>query len=220
MTIIKPILAATTALALAACGGTSEEDIIDVILSDGAIEGLELPSEEDLADLPEEAQDLLEELQETNESFSRTGTLPGGNATYVGRVGLEIAAEEDGEETAQAYLFGDMTAVADFVGMAFDGDVTGITGQLASGEDLAITGDLAFMGGLDMSDDTEIESGLSGDLTVTGGDAAGTYSISAIMDGTFAGNEAARALGTIEGSVTNPDDSTDSVFGAFLGEKQ
>ena len=186
--------------ALAACGGGGGDDGGSGVLSTGLLTDVEVPSDGDLAGLPQEVQDLVADFVALNESTSAPDMMPGGTAVYSGSWGF-------GLEESDAVVAGDLLMTANFDMMTINGNVSNFVGD-DDGTSLTIGNTLDVNGNIT---GTEMNAGVAGTLNVEGDD----YDIGGTMLGAFGGANATTVLGTLTGTVTNPDASEDYFSGYF-----
>lgn len=211
--MIRMCLALTGVAALAACGGSGGsgdggDDGGIGVLSTGALQDVEVPSADDLAGLPQDVQDLVNDFVTANETLAATTTRPTGTASFEGNYGFGF--DDADNETV---VIGDMRMTANFDTGIIDGTVSNLTGTSPEGT-LTISNDLDVSAVIDNTAD--IAGTVGGDVELEGE----TYGFSASIAGTFAGDTAGSAIGTTEGLVTNPDNSVDSISGYFLTEQR
>lgn len=199
--------------ALSACGGSSgsggdsDEAGGTGVLSSGVLTDVEVPSADDLANLPADVQTFVNDFVSANESLTATATRPTGSASFTGGYGFGF---DDADNPTVVY--GDMTMTADFDTGNINGTVTNLTGD-SEGTALTINNDLNVLAVIDNA--AEIAGTVAGDVELEGE----TYEFEASLAGSFGGANADTALGTTMGLVTNPDSSTDSISGYFLLDK-
>lgn len=199
--ILAPAIIVT---GLAACGGTTSSGSETGRISNGVLENIELPSNESLAEFPQEIQDLVNGFASRNESNARTETLPTARATYTGNLGFAL----DNEDRVAA---GTLQLIADFDASSVGGGVTDLTG---SGPDGPVT-----LGGT-----LNVSAGITGPTiegTITGTIEDGTdlYNVNGGLQGVFGGSNAEVLLGSVDGSIILPDGSRDGIDGFFSADK-
>ncbi len=204
------LLLAVSVGALSACstggedgGGNGDPGRI----SSGVLEA-ELPTEKELAALPQPAQDTVAAFIDLNENTVRSTTFPSG--TDVGYSGTTAGAIGDGDELV--YLAGDISLVANFdQARIIDGQMGNFNVYEAEDTQTAIpvsgTVDIAS-GPIDTADYRVSFAGtLSADQQ--------NFEFEGQMFGAFTGDNAATTLGTYTGQVTNAMRETDSLDGVF-----
>jgi len=207
---IKLAFLGIAGLALTACGGGGGEG--EFIVSDGVLDGIELPTSGDLAEFPQEVQDLIAEFQNRNENTPPASNIPTmGTANYAGTFGISV---ENGDEIL-AVITGDLALTADWdnpFGDLVTGNVTNLSGEDGDGNALHPTGNLAIdapIAGASLEFGT-----VMGTITLPDGD----YGLNGSFDGAFAGDGATSMIGQTEGTITNPDNSTDSFSGLWYAD--
>jgi len=95
------------------------------------------------------------------------------------------------------------------------GDVTDLAVTNADGVDLTTSGTLDFVADIGADSTASISGTIIGNVTVEGD----VYALGSTVDGTFAGDNAENGIGELEGTVTNPDGSTDDLFGIVVLEQ-
>lgn len=205
--IMKPILGMCV-LAVAACGGGSDDGGEDLIVSDGLLQ-LEYDADlaEQLAGTP--FLDTFNNLERVNE----TGVVeaePTGGSVYTGTFGFEL-------DDAGALITGDSTFTVNgastrveavFQPTAVTGgpnDPTGISGEF-SGDTVLGDVEAGYYSG-----------GLSGDITVEyGAEPDQTFDIGADLQGVFA--EGGETIGSFEGRIdSGATVGTDTPLDTFGG---
>lgn len=210
---IHVALLGLASLALTACGGGGGGGGDgEFIISNGVIDGIELPTGGDLAAFPQDVQDLITEFQDRNENTPAATNIPTmGTANYSGTFGISV---ENGDEIL-AVIAGDLSLTADWdnpFGDLVTGNVTNLTGEDGTGAALNPTGNLAI--DAPIAGDALDLGTITGTVTIEGED----YDVDGRFDGSFAGDGATSMLGQSEGGVTNPDNSEDTFFGLWFAD--
>lgn len=203
---MKNVLSITGICFLAACGG-SGSGANTASISSGILQNIEIPSDADLSDAPAEVRALVSEFRDLNDNNAPTETLPGGRAEYAGTYGIGL----DENETV---LYGDMNLDVNFGTQNATGTVSNITGD-NDGTALDISNDLDVTLAIDTSDST-VSGNISGTVSLDDED----YDVSGTLGGGFGGTDAEVLLGETEGTITNPDSSTDGFSGFWATEEQ
>lgn len=205
---VKYLMGVVALGALAACGGGDDGDGDDGFLTtNGVLSEVEIPSDGDLANLPTEVADFVNAFVAANESLTQTQSRPMGTAEFTGEYGFGF--DDDDNPTV---VIGAMAMSVNFDGGGISGTVSNLVGD-SDGVMLNIGNDLAILGVIDNQSD--IAGTVAGDVELDGE----TYGFEASITGAFAGNGAETALGTTQGTVTNPDTTQDGISGYFLAEK-
>ena len=214
MKISKLTMTSAMALALAACGGSSDSADPDTIVSSGILE-IELPT--DPSAYGTEVETLIGQVTTANE----TGSLidPANSAVYDGTWGAEVNDYVGGDGAliggdAQITVNLDSTSATATFGVEFaeENDGGNMTSLTVVGDIFEDSGGLTIASGL-------LSGGLEGDFLVEGEE---TYSFTGALDGAFADVDGTNtAFGQFDGTLTNttegsPDEGlTDDVGGAF-----
>lgn len=208
MNKFSTISAGAALFALAACGGTTVDEAIEDIadefqISSGVLDDIELPKDEDLADLPSLVSDLVNEFEEFNEDYDVTSTLPSGSADYTGTLGFQV-------EDQETYLAGDLALVANFDALTFDGTYSNIAGVSEDGDTLTVIGSVPVDTTIrDGSDGVTFDGTLFGDVSLEDE----TYRFNALIDGAFGGTNGEVAVAEVSGNIGDPDGGSDEIFG-------
>lgn len=208
MNIVKTLIVSSGLGALAACGG-SNSGADEFVLSSGVLDDVELPTGENLSELPAFVQDLVGEFDDLNTTNATTTTLPVGGATYSGTMGFEV--DED------AFFVGDLVMAADFDSRSFDGTYSDISGVNEDGDTLNVVGSVPVMTTIGSDAEGVTFAGTAeGDVTLEGDN----YRFNVRLNGAFGGDNADIALADVEGNIFDySDDSYDDVFGLAALEK-
>lgn len=218
---MKIITLASTSIALAAlaaCGGSNNEGEdpvrgVDFEISNGVIANFEVPTDEQIAELPSQIADTVNAFIDANENTILTSTLPTGEALFVGP--WAMGENDDGD----SLVGGTMSIDVDFdpgdeflngrldVEYVFDDDgnllpVTPNYLEGQEGKDVAING---------VIEDGAISGTMNGRFDVDGE----TTTIGGFVNGSFTGDGATGAIGTLEASVQNGADSGAGFEGLF-----
>ena len=195
-------------LALTACGGGSSGEFV---VSNGIIDGVELPTGGDLAEFPQEVQDLITEWTDRNENTPQASNIPTmGTANYRGTLGISV---EDGDVIVAA-IYGDLALAADWDnpnGDLVTGKVTNLS-VVDGGGTYNPTGSLAIDAPIS---GPSLELGtVKGTFSLPNGD----FNLNGSFDGAFADNGASSMLGQTEGTMTYPNNTTDSFSGLWYAD--
>lgn len=199
-------------LALAACGGTTDGGDpvqgVDFVISSGIISDIEVPTDAQLDELPREVARVVREFTVSNSIAGGSGTAPSGDADYNGTFAFGF----DGEDN-DASVAGDINVTVDFLEGLVTGQMSAITVYDDEGEQLTTNGGVLEIRG--ETPDNKFTASAQGDILLEGE----TYGIDAALAGDFAGEGFARGLGTINGTVSNPDGSDEGLEGLYVFEK-
>lgn len=206
----KLILTGSVVLALSACGGSNSDNAF--VTSVGLLE-LELPDAETRASFPTAVNNTLDDLVDINENFDTTSDLPTGSAEYSGSYAAEVSSEDE----VGAYIVGDLDLVADFDpgALSITGNVTDLNVTDGDGNALTSSGTLDFVADIGANSTASISGTIIGTVDLEGEN----YDVGSTVDGVFAGDNAEKGIGELEGTVTNPDGSTDDLFGIVVLEQ-
>ncbi|NNU78995.1 hypothetical protein HMH01_00965 [Halovulum dunhuangense] len=214
MKVNSTVLLTVSLFALAACsssdGGSGGGGGGGGEISQGIFEQ-ELPTAEELAGLPQEAQDFVAAWDDLNQNG--TEERPNADATYAGSVGFAV---ESGTAEDNTLVFGDISLAADFTGDIITGSMTNL-----SAFDSETPPEGAALGGqLDLSNgaitDSRYTADFGGDLTLDDNGDVETFSVAGDLEGAFAGTQ---TLGVLTGTVTEGP-VVDQIDGIFLADQQ
>ena len=217
MKFFGPTIAIGAALTLAACGGSSsggEDPVqgVDFEISEGVISDIEIPTDAQIAQLPNEIQNVVNQFVSANENEILTPTLPMGEALFVGPWAAGSTGDSD------ALVGGTMSIEVDFdAGDEFlNGrlDVNYVFGE--DGEALAVTRNPLEEDGFDVDVNGVIEDGgIAGTLNGRFNVEDDPILFGGSIEGSFTGEGATGAIGTISASVGFADGGEDGFDGLF-----
>lgn len=220
MHFLKGTTTSLAVLALAACGGSgggSEDPVqgVDFEISDGVLADLEIPTDDQIAELPTQIADTVTTFIEANENQTLTPALPEGTALFVGPwamgenddgdalVGGTISLDVD-FDTGDEFLSGRLD-----VEYVFDDDGNALTVTRTSPDEFDVNINGVITGGA-------ISGNMAGQFDVDGE----TTTIGGFIDGQFTGEGATGALGTLQASVQYPDGGTGDFDGLFQANRE
>ncbi len=204
MNSVKSIAVIACVAATAGCGGGGAGGSLGNISFPAAGSGPITQAE--LQRLEADALALENVFTEADVSFAAPSVS---SATYDGLVGIDL--------TAATSLLGRVTLNADFSG----GSIAGTAGDFSVMDDTSadvsspienLSGSIPITGGVITGSD--MTANMNG--SVTG--ASGTYTAATTLNGSFVDVSGASIVGgAVDGSLTLPDTSSITAFGAFLG---
>lgn len=214
-------------LGLAACGGSGGGDMVEEVegvdfeISDGVLDDFEVPTEAQIAGLPTEVAATVNAFIESNENDILTPVLPVGEALFVGPwamgqseggdqlVGGTLSLDVDfdsGDEFLSGrldveYAFDDDGAALIVVRNPLEEFDVDINGVVANG---AISGNMSGRFDVRTANDTALE----------------TVNVGGFIDGSFTGEGATGAIGTLSARFDYSDNTNDNFDGLFQIDRQ
>jgi len=181
-------------------GGDGGDGGVTPVFSD--LEDFPYPGTANYAALPAEGQALIDDFLAQNEA-GLSSSLPAGTASYSGSVGIE----EDGDG---AVLLGSVAMSADFDASTISGSMTDFLGYL-EGQEVDIVGELLITAGV--IDSATFEAAINGTLTSPENN---DFTFDGGLEGGFTGDQAARLLALLEGTVLDVGISETNDFRGLL----